>query len=63
MRVSVVKTDPNKGRSRLDIERIESVRRDLPDAEGSTCLEEVRELLAKISCSMAVEIITERGER
>jgi predicted DNA-binding antitoxin AbrB/MazE fold protein len=61
--VSVVKTDSAHGRSRLDIEYIERVRRELADVEGSSGLEEVRRRLAKIPGSMAAEIIAERGER
>ena len=60
--VSVVKTDPTPGRSRLDVEYIERIRKELP-AEAPPGLEEVRRRLAKIPGSMAAEIVAERGER
>ena len=59
--VSVVKA--NSGRSRLDTEYIDRIKSELPDAAEAPGLEEVRRRLAKISESMAAEIIAERGER
>ena len=61
--VSVVKGAPALGRSRLDVEYIERIRRELPDAEAAPGLEEVRRRLAKIPGSMSAEIIAERGDR
>jgi predicted DNA-binding antitoxin AbrB/MazE fold protein len=61
--VSVVKTAPALGRSSLAVEYIESVKRELQDAEPAPSLEEVRRRLAKIPGSMAAEIVADRGER
>ena len=60
--VSVVKTAP-RGRSSLAVEYIEKIKSELQDAAPAPGLEEVRRRLAKISGSMAAEIIAERGER
>jgi len=60
--VSVVKAAVS-GRSHLDVEYIERIRRELQDTEAAPGLEEVRRQLAKIPGSMAAEIIAERGER
>jgi predicted DNA-binding antitoxin AbrB/MazE fold protein len=61
--VSVVKAAPASGRSHLDAEYIDRIKRQLPDAEAAPGLEEVRRRLAKIPGSMAAEIVAERGER
>jgi predicted DNA-binding antitoxin AbrB/MazE fold protein len=61
--VSIVKCTPAPGRSRLDAEYIDRIKRELPDAEAAPGLEEVRRRLAKIPGSMAAEIVAERGER
>ena len=60
--VSVVKAAVS-GRSHLDVEYIERIRRELQDTEVAPGLEEVRRRLAKIPGSMAAEMIAERGER
>ena len=60
--VSVVKNTAS-GRSSLDVEFIERLRREQQDAEPAPGLEEVRRRLAKIPGSMAGEIIAERGDR
>jgi predicted DNA-binding antitoxin AbrB/MazE fold protein len=60
--VSVVKSSV-MSRSRLDIDYIEKVKRELADAEAGPSLEEVRHRLSKIPGSMAAEIIAERGDR
>jgi len=62
VRVSVVKTAA-LGRSSLAVEYIETITRDLQDAEPAPGLEEVRRRLAKIPGSMAAEIVADRGER
>ena len=60
--VSVVKaTTP--GRSSLDVEYIERIKRELQDAEPGPGLDEVRRRLSKIPGSMAAEIVADRGER
>jgi predicted DNA-binding antitoxin AbrB/MazE fold protein len=61
--VSVVKAPPVPGRSCLDVEYIARIRSELPGAETSPGLEEVRRRLAKIHGSMAAEIVAERGDR
>ena len=61
--VSVVKAEPAPGRSMLDVEYIERLKRELSDAEPAPGLEEVRRRLTKISGSMAADIIAERGDR
>ncbi len=61
--LSVVKATPALGRSRLDAEYIDRIKRELPNAEAAPGLEEVRRRLAKIPGSMAAEIVAERGER
>jgi predicted DNA-binding antitoxin AbrB/MazE fold protein len=61
--VSVLKTTPTPGRSSLAVEYVEKIKRELRDAEPIPGLAEVRKRLAKISGSMAAEIIAERGER
>jgi len=60
--VSIVKASPVLGRSRLDVEYIERIRRELPDAEAGPGLEKVRRRLAKIPGSMSAEIVAERGD-
>jgi predicted DNA-binding antitoxin AbrB/MazE fold protein len=60
--VSVVKTAASE-RSSLAVEYIERIRRQQQDAEPAPGLEEVRRRLAKISGSMAAEIVADRGER
>ena len=62
MRPSVVQ-DEDPERSRLVVEYIEKIRRELQNAEGAPGLEEVRRRRAKIPGSMAAEIDAERGER
>jgi predicted DNA-binding antitoxin AbrB/MazE fold protein len=61
--VSVTKAAPSSSRSNLAVEYIEKIKRDLQDAEPAPGLDEVRRRLAKISGSMAAEIIAERGDR
>ena len=61
--VSVLKTAPTPGRSSLAVEYVEKIKREQRDAEPLPSLAEVRRRLAKISGSMAAEIIAERGER
>ena len=61
--VSVVKAEPTPGRSRLDVEYIERIKKELRDTERAPGLGEVRRRLEKIPGSMAAEIIAERGER
>ena len=61
--VSVFKAARTLGRSSLDVEFIERIKRGLEDAEPAPSLEEVRRRLAKIPGSMAAEIIAERGDR
>jgi len=56
--VSVVKAAAQ--RSNLAVEYIESVKRELQDAELAPGLEEVRRRLAKIPGSMAAEIVADR---
>ncbi len=58
--VSVVKAV--SGGSRLDTEFMGRIKSKLSDAAPAPGLEEVRRRLAKISESMAAEIIAERGE-
>jgi predicted DNA-binding antitoxin AbrB/MazE fold protein len=58
--VSVAKAAPD--RSKLAIEYIEKVQRELQDTGPAPGLEEVRRRLAKIPGSMADEIIAERGD-
>jgi predicted DNA-binding antitoxin AbrB/MazE fold protein len=60
--VSVVKTAASE-RSSPAVEYIERIRREQQDAEPAPGLEEVRRRLAKISGSMAAEIVADRGER
>jgi predicted DNA-binding antitoxin AbrB/MazE fold protein len=60
--VSVVTATASDG-PRLDVEFTEKIKRELQDAGPAPGLEEVRRRLAKISGSMAAEIISERGER
>jgi len=60
--VSVVKAAASGG-PKLDLEYTEKIKRELQDAGPAPGLEEVRRRLAKISGSMAAEIISERGER
>jgi predicted DNA-binding antitoxin AbrB/MazE fold protein len=60
--VSVVKATAS-GRSSLAVEYIERIKREQQDAEPAPGLEEVRRRMAKISGSMAAEIIADRGER
>lgn len=60
--VSVVQaTAP--GRSSLDVEYIEKMKRDLQDADPAPGLDEVRRRLSKIPGSMAAEMVADRGER
>lgn len=59
--VSVAKTASD--RSRLAVEYIEKIKKELQDAEPAPGLEEVRRRLAKIPGSMAAEMIAERGDR
>lgn len=59
--VSVVKATAS--RSRLDTGFIDGIKSETPDDAAAPGLEEVRRRLAKISGSMAAEIIAERGER
>ncbi|MEO8097612.1 MAG: antitoxin family protein [Acidobacteriota bacterium] len=59
--VSVAKTTPE--RSKLAVEYIEKIRSELRDAESAPGLDEVRKRLAKITGSMAAEMIAERGDR
>jgi predicted DNA-binding antitoxin AbrB/MazE fold protein len=59
--VSVVKAA--QGRSNLAVEYIESVKRQLQEAEPAPGIEEVRRRLTKIPGSMAAEIVADRGER
>ena len=60
--VSVVKAEA-QGHSNLAVEYIESVKRELQEAEPAPGLEEVRRRLTKIPGSMAAEIVADRGER
>jgi predicted DNA-binding antitoxin AbrB/MazE fold protein len=60
--VSVVKAMA-PGCSTLDLEYIEKIKREERHAAPAPGLEEVRLRLAKISGSMAAEVISERGER
>jgi predicted DNA-binding antitoxin AbrB/MazE fold protein len=60
--VSIV-TATAPGGPKLDVEYTEKIKRELQDAGPAPGLEEVRRRLAKISGSMAAEIISERGER
>lgn len=57
----------DSGRSKLAVEYIENTKRQLletvQDAEPGPGIEEVRRRLAKISGSMAAEIVADRGER
>jgi uncharacterized protein len=59
--VSVVKAA--QGSSNLAVEYIESVKRQLREAEPAPGIEEVRRRLTKIPGSMAAEIVADRGER
>ena len=61
--VSVVKTASSHPQTTLAEEYIEQTRRALQHAEHAPGVEEVRKRLAKISGSMAAEIIAERGDR
>jgi predicted DNA-binding antitoxin AbrB/MazE fold protein len=60
--VSVVKANA-PGRSSLDIDYIEKMKRELQDAATAPGLEEVRRRLSKIPGSMAAEMVADRGER
>jgi predicted DNA-binding antitoxin AbrB/MazE fold protein len=60
--VSVVKATAPGG-STLDLNYIEKIRRGERHSGPAPGLEEIRRRLAKISGSMAAEIISERGER
>ena len=59
--VSVTKTAPDS--SKLAVEYIEKIKRELQDADPAPGLDEVRQRLAKIPGSMAAEIVAERGDR
>jgi predicted DNA-binding antitoxin AbrB/MazE fold protein len=58
--VRIIKTG---GRSALDVEYVENLRREMKDAGPASGLEDVRRRLAKIPGSMAAEIVAERGDR
>ena len=60
--VSVVKGSA-PSRSRLAVDYIEKLKRELEDAEAGPSLEEVRHRLSKIRGSMAADMIAERGDR
>jgi predicted DNA-binding antitoxin AbrB/MazE fold protein len=60
--VSVIKAAA-QGRPNLAVEYIESVKRELQEAEPAPSLEEVRRRLSRIPGSMAAEIVADRGER
>ena len=60
--VSVVKVAAT-GRSSLAVDYIETIKREMADAEPAPGLEEVRRRLAKIPGSMAAETVADRGER
>ncbi len=60
--VSVAKTGVESSGAILDVEFIDAIKADLRD-QGAPGLEAVRNRLAKISGSMAAEIIAERGDR
>ena len=60
--VSVIKAAA-QGRPNLAVEYIESVKRELQEAEPPPSLEEVRRRLSRIPGSMAAEIVADRGER
>lgn len=61
--VSIVKAAPVPDRSRLDVQYIERVRKEVAGGEAAPGLEEVRRQLSKIPGSMADDIIAGRGER
>ena len=59
--VSVVKGSA-PSRSRLAVDYIEKLKRELEDAGAGPSLEEVRHRLSKIRGSMAADMIAERGD-
>ncbi len=61
--VTVVTGSGNCDRSKLDVEYIEKIRKELAGAEPAPGRKAIRERLAKISGSMAAEIVAERGDR
>jgi len=61
--VSIHKTAPTPGRSDLDVEYIEKVKKEMREAAPAPGLQEVRRHLAKIHGSMAADIVAERGDR
>jgi len=60
--VSVVKAAPPGG-PKLDVEYLEKTKRQLEQSGPAPGLAEIRRRLAKISGSMAADVIAERGER